>query len=91
MTWEHIYDKCSRCKKQITIWKYRYQMLRKGFWWLEEVISVFIFVSVGIFQGNTNSARWLWLHLNWVFKKKIFFYWSVVDLQCCFSFRCIAR
>lgn len=38
-----------------------------GFWWQKEGISVFIFVSVGIFQGNTNSASWWWLLLNWVF------------------------
>lgn len=38
------------------MWKYMCHMLGLGFWWQKEGSFIFIYVSVGIFQGNANSA-----------------------------------
>lgn len=51
---------CVMCKKQVTMWKYMCHMLGLGFWWQKEGSFIFIYVSVGIFQGNANSAWQMW-------------------------------
>ena len=42
-----------------------------------------------VIHGVTKSWTWLsdWTELNWTILR-LTFYWSIVDVQCCVSFRC---